>query len=74
MIKVPERSSSDVSQLTAREREILQLLTEGHSTRSMAERLSVSPRTITTHLGNMMSKLGVSSRTELMAKALRQRL
>ena len=58
--------------LTPREREILQLLIQGHSTQGMADEMCVSPRTVTTHLANMMSKLGVSSRAELVAMALRQ--
>ncbi len=57
--------------LTPREREIVQLLTQGYSTRSMADHLSVSPRTITTHIGNIMAKMEVSSRAELVAKVMR---
>lgn len=71
LITVPE--TPGLPDLTPREREILQLLTEGHSTRSLADHLSVSPRTITTHIANMMAKLEVSSRTELVAKAMRTR-
>ncbi len=58
-------------ELTPREREILTLLTEGFTTSRMADKLSVSPRTVTTHIGNTMGKLNVSSRPELVAKALR---
>lgn len=60
-----------VSNLTPREREILDLLINGESTQSMAEHLSLSPRTITTHIGNIMAKMDVNSRAELVAKALR---
>lgn len=56
---------------TPREREIVQLLTQGYSTRSMADHLSVSPRTITTHIANIMAKMEVSSRAELVAKVMR---
>lgn len=63
--------ANGLTSLTRREREILQLLIDGQSTRGMAEQLSVSPRTITTHIGNIMAKMGVSSRAELVAKALR---
>jgi DNA-binding CsgD family transcriptional regulator len=56
---------------TPREREIVQLLTQGYSTRSMADHLSVSPRTITTHIANIMAKMEVSSRAELVARVMR---
>ncbi len=69
LITIPE--APGLPDLTPREREILRLLTEGHSTRSLAAHLSVSPRTVTTHIANMMAKLEVSSRTELVAKAMR---
>lgn len=68
-----EAESGLFADLTPRESEILHLLTEGHSTRSLADHLSVSPRTVTTHIANMMAKLEVSSRTELVAKAMRER-
>lgn len=60
--------------LTPREQEVLQLLVDGHSTRSMASTLSVSPRTVTTHLANIMAKLDASSRAEVVAIALKQQL
>lgn len=61
----------EISGLTPREREILQLLVDGNSTQQMADEMCVSPRTVTTHLANIMSKLGVSSRANLVAKVLR---
>jgi DNA-binding NarL/FixJ family response regulator len=50
--------------LTAREQEVLQLLTEGLDNKSIAARLSISVNTIQKHLKNIYAKLGVTSRTE----------
>ena len=60
--------------LTAREREVLQLLSSGLRNKEMAARLSVSERTINFHLTNIYQKLQVSGRTEALSKALEQRL
>lgn len=68
LVTVPAAAGPD---LTPREREILNLLCEGNSTQSLADRLSVSPRTVTTHIANIMAKYDVSSRAELVAKAMR---
>ena len=70
VMKIPETQTETRSEFTNREREILQLLYAGESTQSMADLLSVSPRTVTTHIGNMMTKMGVNSRAELIAKTL----
>jgi DNA-binding CsgD family transcriptional regulator len=50
--------------LTAREREVLLHLVTGASTAQIAKRLSISPKTVKTHIQNILSKLGVSSRLE----------
>jgi two-component system response regulator NreC len=63
---------NDLDLLTPREREVLQLLAEGLSNREIAEQLSISVKTVETHRSNMMSKLGVSSKTELVKYALRK--
>jgi two-component system response regulator NreC len=47
-------------------------LAEGLSNREIAEQLSISVKTVETHRSNMMSKLGVSSKTELVKYALRK--
>lgn len=60
--------------LTEREREVLSLLIEGLNNTQIAGRLTVSPSTIKSHVSNLLSKLGVASRTEAVSLALRQRI
>jgi len=60
--------------LTRREFEILRLIANGASTRTMAERLRVSPTTVRNHVQNILGKLDVHSRLEAAAYAVRHRL
>ncbi|MDP1846679.1 MAG: LuxR C-terminal-related transcriptional regulator [Solirubrobacteraceae bacterium] len=57
--------------LTAREIEMLQLAAQGLSGRETAERLTISPATVKTHLENIYRKLGVSDKPSAVANALR---
>lgn len=67
-------AATDAPMLSARERQILELLAEGLSNKQLARALSVSENTVKTHLGNLYAKLGVGRRTEALAVARRQRL
>jgi two-component system, NarL family, response regulator LiaR len=58
--------------LTEREREVLALMIEGLNNTQIAGRLTVSPSTIKSHVSNILSKLGVASRTEAVTLALRR--
>lgn len=60
--------------LTVREREVLALMVEGLNNTQIAGRLVVSPSTIKSHVSHILSKLGVASRTEAVALAMRHRL
>ncbi|MBN1367265.1 MAG: response regulator transcription factor [Dehalococcoidales bacterium] len=60
--------------MTDREREILALMVEGLSNNNIAERLFVSQSTVKFHVSNVLSKLGVTSRTEAVALAVKHRL
>ena len=60
--------------LTAREREVFQLAAEGLSNPQIAERLSLSVRTVEMHRGNLMKKLGLKSQTELVKYAVKRGL
>jgi DNA-binding NarL/FixJ family response regulator len=67
-------SSTPVAELTRRELEVLQVLADGASTPQAATRLNVSVSTIRSHIKSILAKLGVHSRTEAVAFALRHRL
>ena len=60
--------------LTGREKEILSLMIDGLANTVIAERLGVSPSTAKFHVSNVLSKLGVTSRTEAVSLALKQKL
>lgn len=60
--------------LTARERELLQLIVELKPTKEIADLLNLSPHTIDTHRGNLMQKLNVHSIPELILYAVRKRI
>jgi DNA-binding NarL/FixJ family response regulator len=72
----PERGSAEVegAQLTAREREALQLIAEGKSNKEVADVLGISVRTVETHRLHLMRKLKVRSVSELTRYAIRNRI
>ena len=61
-----------VESLSDREMEVLKLAAKGISNKDIAEQLSLSPRTVQAHLGNIFNKLGVGSRTEAVLYGLRK--
>jgi DNA-binding NarL/FixJ family response regulator len=58
--------------ITRRELDVLELLADGHSTREIAERLYLSPKTVERHIANLADKAGVAGRAQLVAFAARQ--
>lgn len=62
------------SNLTSREREILQLLSEGNKTKGIANQLNISIKTVDTHRRQIMNKLSVESIAELTKFAIREGL
>ena len=58
--------------LTSREREVLHLVAEGLTSGEIAKRLFISPRTAESHRANLMRKLGLRSRTDLVRFALQR--
>jgi DNA-binding NarL/FixJ family response regulator len=65
----PTRSSD--SRLTSREREILQLVAEGHTHQEVADQLHISVRTVDTHCGNIMKKLDIHDSAGLVTYAIK---
>jgi DNA-binding CsgD family transcriptional regulator len=66
-----ETAASDGHGLTAREREVLALLVEGHTNKRIAEQLFISESTAGVHVSNILGKLGVGTRTEAATVAAR---
>jgi DNA-binding NarL/FixJ family response regulator len=61
-------------QLTAREREVLRLLADGHTNEEIGAALFLSPETVRTHVHKAVTRLGVRNRTQAVAKGLREGL
>jgi DNA-binding NarL/FixJ family response regulator len=62
--------SEVVPSITAREREVLGLISEGLSTRQVASRLNLSPKTVETHIGKLYRKLGARTRVQALSRAV----
>lgn len=66
-----DAASAADPQLTAREREVLELIARGRSNREIARALTVSEKTVKTHVSNVLMKLGVADRTQAALWAVR---
>jgi DNA-binding NarL/FixJ family response regulator len=58
--------------LTPRETEVVKLIAEAHSTKEIAELLTISPKTVERHRANILQKLGMSDRVQLTRYAIRR--
>jgi two-component system response regulator NreC len=67
-----DRDNQNLNKLTAREQEVLTLLADGDSNAEIAKKLSISPKTVSRHRENIMRKLNLRSRTELVKYAIRK--
>jgi DNA-binding NarL/FixJ family response regulator len=63
-------TSNNQPEITPREKEVLELVAEGHSTKQIADKLAISVRTVETHRINMLKKLEVNNSAELIRKAI----
>ncbi len=72
--RLARRPPALVSNLTARELEVLGLLAQGLTPKETATRLFVSPKTVDTHIENIFRKLGVRTRSQAVAVAYRDAL
>jgi two-component system, NarL family, nitrate/nitrite response regulator NarL len=70
----PAARSKARGELTERERQVVQLLTEGLSNKLIADRLGISDHTAKFHVNGVMMKLGASTRTEAVVEAMRRGL
>ncbi len=70
----PSRQEPTLPSLTSREREVVQLLAEGKSTKEVAVQLNLSVKTAETHRSNIMRKLGLHSVSELVLYAVRNNI
>lgn len=68
--RAPGRSNGNMPTLSPREREILTLLAEGNTQTQIAADLVLSPRTVATHIQNLLRKLGVHSRAEAVGRCV----
>ncbi len=74
LVRSASQSENRIPELTPRERQVLELMAEGLNNSQIAERLVVSRSTIKYHVSNILSKLGVTSRAEAIALAMRRHL
>jgi DNA-binding NarL/FixJ family response regulator len=72
--KGPGVDKEEITELTAREKEILQYVADGLSTKIIADKLSISARTVETHRVHIMKKLKVGNGAEMVKKGLEQKI
>ena len=70
-IGAPPPATGDTFGLSKRELEVLALIARGRTNREIGDRLFISQKTVGVHVGNILSKLGVSGRVEAAAVAIR---
>lgn len=63
-----------VSELTSREKEVLELVAQGHSTKQVADKLGIGTRTVESHRVNMLKKMKVNNTAELVRKAIEMKI
>jgi two-component system invasion response regulator UvrY len=72
--RLPDHADSAFDHLSQREMQVLTLLSEGHGTQAISDRLCLSPKTISTYKTRLQDKLGAHSDLELLRVALRHGL
>jgi NarL family two-component system response regulator LiaR len=70
----PPGRDDAIRQLTRREREVLELIALGHSNKRIARELDVAEKTVKTHVGHLLAKLGVADRTQAAVLAVQSGL
>jgi DNA-binding NarL/FixJ family response regulator len=72
--RVSPAADSSLEQLTNRERDVLALIAQGRSNKRIALELGISEKTVKTHVGHVLAKLGVTDRTQAALLAVRRGL
>ena len=67
-----QKGSTELKELTIREEEVMRLIAQGYSNKEIASQLTISVKTVETHKANLMEKLDLNSRTEIVRYAVRQ--
>lgn len=70
LVRCPSQPEDDRVHLTPREQSIAQLVAQGLPNKCIAKQLEISPWTVATHLRRLFAKLGVSTRSAMIAKLL----
>jgi len=73
-LKAPERLRSAHDTLTQREREVLRLVGQGATSKEVAQRLGISPKTAQVHRDNLKQKLNLHSTAEMVRYAIKHRI
>jgi DNA-binding NarL/FixJ family response regulator len=73
-VNIQHHLSSELQQLTEREREVLEQIARGLSNREIAEKMFISEKTVKTHVSNVLDKLGMEDRTRAAIWALKHGL
>lgn len=63
-----------ITELTPREKEVLELVAQGHSTKQIADKLGIGTRTVESHRVNMLKKMKVNNTAELVRKAIEMKI
>jgi two-component system, NarL family, response regulator YdfI len=74
LLPPPAQTNEVTEPLTARESEVLALLSQGAANREIAQRLGISEHTVKFHVSSVLAKLGASTRTEAVARGMREGL
>ncbi|PRB01330.1 DNA-binding response regulator [Chryseobacterium sp. MYb7] len=74
IISRPSQNDMPIPRLTKREKQILQMVAEGKTSNVIAEELFLSPLTVDTHRKNLLQKFQVKNSTELINRAIQQRM
>jgi DNA-binding CsgD family transcriptional regulator len=70
--RIARQSAKEDVELTRRELEIIRLITDSYTAKEIAEILFISPKTVDTHRGNILKKLGLKDRVALTRYAIRR--